>query len=70
MEIVVKEFEKNGEIEKIEVHNLTLGLVAKFTYKATIYDLLRDWSMGSPMTITYEKYVFDTIMLNKYVKLY
>lgn len=70
MELVVKEYEKHGEIEMVEVFNNTNGEVYTMSYKNDVYDLISSLGYGGEqLTISFEFYSFDWLITNEYKRI-
>ena len=69
MELIVKEFEKHGEIEKVEIHNNTTGEIYTLGYKNDVYDTLSELGFNNELNIKFEIYSFDWLVKNEYVRI-
>lgn len=70
MELVVREYEKHGEIEMVEVYNNTNGEVYTMSYKNDVYDLISSLGYsGEQLSISFEFYSFDWLITNEYTRI-
>jgi hypothetical protein len=69
MELIVKEYEKKGKIEKIEIQNNTTGEIYTLSSPTIFYEEISRLGYNHSCVINFEFYSFDFEIKNEYVRI-